>query len=305
MNCATSDFALANVTAAAVEIDGAIHADLGAAALAGKLARLRQGTATISLSNATEASAAPVSTSYRLSFRIADAGTLQAVEHAFQQSLVVRGLSVAAVSDFLADKRCKGAGSDYADGLAKYAMGVLIKERPAGETITSPLARYRELFGSSIESLAPRRRPLAHLLCCIMRFAMNDLSIEASETGFGELDLARAMLKGPRHAPPTALPAPGSRRTICPIDHGTARIIDLAVSLSREERWGPVLSEACRQVAEADSLDLMDREKALALWAVTAWRLGAFAEATGPLARLSATYPFSTWAAACLEEVSK
>jgi hypothetical protein len=91
---------------------------------------------------------------------------------------------------------------------------------------------------------------------------------------------------------------------ICPIDHGTGRIIDLAVSLSRQERWGPILRDTCRQVAEADSLELVDREKALAMWAVTAWRLGARVEATGPLAQLSATYPFSTWAAACLEEVS-
>jgi hypothetical protein len=301
---AGADFVAANATSAAAEINGVFYSNLSPAMLARKLAGLRHGTATVTLSNAAQIGAAPVNSTYRLSFRIADARALQSVERAFQQTLVDRGLSVSAVTEFLADRRCEGTGSDYAGGLANYAMGVLIKERPDGETISSPVARYRELFGSAIEFLAPQTRPLAHLLCSIMRFAMNDLSIEPSETGFVDLDVAMAMLRGPWHAPASVPSMSGNQRVICPIDHGTGRIIDLAVSLSRQERWGPILSDACRQVAEADSLDLLDREKALAMWAVTAWRLGARAEATGPLARLSATSPFSTWAAACLEEVS-
>jgi hypothetical protein len=89
------------------------------------------------------------------------------------------------------------------------------------------------------------------------------------------------------------------------VDHGTGRVLDLGVRLSRQERWSPILDEECRQIAEADTLDLMDRQKALALWAVTAWRLEAVNDATEPLARLSATYPFSTWATSCLETLNK
>jgi hypothetical protein len=82
----SAGFVVANATSMAVEINGVPHPDLGSAALAGKLAGLRHGTAIVSLLNASQVSAAPVSTAYRLSFRIADARSLELVEQAFPQA---------------------------------------------------------------------------------------------------------------------------------------------------------------------------------------------------------------------------
>lgn len=303
---AAADFVIANATTASIIIDGAAPTHLNPGDLPPKLAGLKQATVTLSLANAVVPAAAPVTSTYSLSFRIADPCALKEIERAFQQILVSRDLSVAGIREFLADDRCQGLGRDYTQALSEYALGVLVKERPEGQNITSPLARYRELFGSSLESLSEHQRPLPRLLCSIMSFALNDLSREYRATGFWELDLVAAILRGPEERAPVVAPPPSEhRRRVCPVDHGTGRILDLGVRLSQQERWSPVLDEECRQIAEADTLDLMDRQKALALWAVTAWRLGAVKDATDPLARLSATYPFSTWATSCLETISK
>src|SRR6185437_13192331 len=107
---------------------------------------------------------------------------------------------------------------------------------------------------------------------------MNDTSGVANDTGFLELDIAARMLTGPSHQT-IAIPHPSdmeavSRRRVCPIDHATGRVLDLAVRMARQTRWSQTLSEECRQIAESASLDTADRQKALALWAVTALRLG-------------------------------
>jgi hypothetical protein len=270
-----------------------------------RLAALNWATVEVTLINAAERVAAPVTSTYRMSIRAADAKTLQGVERAFTQWITDQNLSRETIRMFLGDRRCQGNGADYADGLANYAMGVLVKERPEGQDLSSPLARYRELFGASLDNLSSYERPFAKLLCSIIQFALNIISNSVQETGFADLDLASAMLKGPNQKlAMTSGLATERRRHACPIDHGTGRILDLATRLARQDRWGPILSEECRQIAESDTLDVMDRQKALALWAATAWRLNAFDNAHAPLAQLSATYPFSTWANACLEAVN-
>ena len=304
-----SVFESVNATTGIISIDGAQQRVIKPAAIGAYLSGLQQATVTVTLTNAKQVRAAPVTSSYRLEFRIADASVLQDVEAAFLKHIVERPLSMDTVRDFLDDPRCKGPGADYADGLANYVTGLLIKERPEGQRLTSPLERYRELFGLSLQSLTPLSRPLSTLVCAVIRFAMNDTSGVGNDTGFLELDIAARMLTGPNH-PPIAVPDPAdinsvSRRRVCPIDHGTGRVIDLAVRMARQTRWSQTLSEECRQVAESASLDTADRQKALALWAVTALRLGISEAARNPLAQLSATYPFSTWAAPCLEQVSK
>ncbi|MGO8739749.1 hypothetical protein [Rhodoblastus sp.] len=305
-HCAPDRYIVANATSVRMVIDGERVKAPPPSELGRRLAELKWATVEVTLINAAQRTAAPVTSAYRISIMVADQRTLQGVELAFVQWITDQNLSIESIRKFLDDGRCQGTGADYADGLANYAMGILVKERPEGQDLSSPLARYRDLYGASLESLLHYDRPFATLLCSIIRFALNISNDIAQETGFWELDLASAMLKGPNQKlVMTSRPATGSRRNACPIDHGTGRILDLATRLARQDRWGPILTDECRQIAESDTLDVMDRQKALALWAATAWRLKAFENAHDPLAQLSATYPFSTWANACLETVSK
>ena len=142
-------------------------------------------------------------------------------------------------------------------------------------------------------------RPFAYMIAEILRFALNDFSSPARLTGCSELDLARALLTEPESGGVPISPAAGeTRREVCPIDHGTGQIFDLAVRMTQQERWSPILDEECRSIADSHVLDEMDKQKGLAIWAIAAWRLNARNSAIEPLRKISATYPFKTWAEA-------
>lgn len=300
-----SDIVLANTTSASLSIDGAPFRAVKTPELGRALADASLATVRVRLENASQKGTAPVAGGYDFSIRVASPAALQAVERAFEKHLNIEGLSVASVDRFLADPRCGGAASDYATGMAEYVLGLLVKERPHGQDITSPLERYREHFGSANVKLAPHKRPLPALLCAIMRFALNNFSGAGVPTGHVGLDAVTATLRGPHfRGPPIPVPSGGATRRVCPIDHGTSRILVLADRLATVDRWSGVLQDECRQVAGAGTLDLMDQQKALALWALAAWRLGATRDAIEPLERIAATYPFAEWASPCLEAVS-
>jgi hypothetical protein len=258
------------------------------------------------LSNASQVRATPVVTQYDLSFKIADASTLKDVEIAFSERIMSSTLARSSIEGFLNDFRCEGPGKDYADGLANFTLGVLLKERPSSEHLTTPFARYRESYGAALRVLADLERPFARLIANVIRFALNDFSWASATTGYWELDLASQLLKYPEMK--LLLPAPGienARRKVCPVDHGTGQILDLAVRMFQEDRWSPILSDACRQIAKSDVLDAMDRQKAHAIWAISSWRLGAREQAIEPLRQIATTYPFRTWAEPYLEMVTK
>jgi hypothetical protein len=302
-------FTTTNVKSASLVVDGKSAHVPTTAEIDVFLSNCRQNIVILTLTNGSEAKAAPVLSSYRLDFRIAEPSILAHVEAAFLEKIVEAPLSMDAVSRFLGDSRSQGLGSEYANGLAAYVTGVLVKERPEGQAITSPLDRYRELFGISLQSLNTLSRPFSRLVCAVIHFALNDISAVGKDTGYLELDVATRMLEGiaddPILLPELSEMDSVARRRVCPIDHGTGRILDLAIRMARQDRWSKTLSDEFRQVAEAASLDSIDRQKAVALWAVTAMRLGASDAAVEPLAQLSATYPFSVWASVCLEKVSK
>lgn len=300
-------FKIVNASAATISVDGASQREIKPIAIEVYLSGLRQESVAVVLTNAKQKHATAVTSEYRLAFRIAEGVYLREVEHAFLSQIIDQPLSMTAVRNFLDDVRCKGAGADYADGLAKYVTGVLVKERPEGERITSPFERYRELFGLALQSLEPQSRPLSKLVCALIRFALNDTLHVPPRTGYVELDIAARMLAGPNGSAVEVeqLSQTAPRRRVCPVDHGTGRILDLALRMAQQTRWSKTLSEECRQVAESSSLDAADRQKALALWAVTALRLGSANDAVTPLAQISATYPFSTWATPCLERASR
>jgi len=273
--------------------------------LAEQVSNLRQAEVSLILTNSSQVNAAPVTSSYSISIRIAEAYELKLVERAFDEVIMSAPISRALVGRFLADPRSKGAGYEYAAGLADYSLGVLIKERPEGEMLTTPFARYRELYGSAVQRLTDFDRPLARIVGDVIRFAMNDFSRTTTETGFWELDVANGLLKDPTLDIHSPFEEDAVRRPVCPIDHATSRVLNLAAHMSKQTRWSPILDGECREIASSELLDASDRQKALAIWAVAAWRIGAKLSAIEPLRQISATYPFSTWAESYLESATK
>lgn len=299
-------FIVTNATNAEIEVDGGARVPIAVSKLAGELSKLKHGEVSIELSNAAQVRATPVITHYDISFRIAGAAALRNVEVAFSEIIMSSTLSRALIDQFLNDPRCRHAGTDYAEGLASFTLGVLLKERPLSEHLTTPFARYRESYGSALRVLSDFQRPFARLISNVIRFALNDFSECDHSTGYWELDLACALLRNPeRRDLPNEPDTDTLRREICPVDHGTGQILDLAVRMFRQKRWSPILNDACRQVANSDVLDAMDRQKALAIWAIASWRLGTKEQAIEPLRQISATFPFKTWAEPYLETVTQ
>ena len=300
-----AEIVTANVMSALVGIDGMPFQTIAWSRLAEQVSGLRQAEVSLILFNNSQVNSAPVTTSYKLSIRIAETRELKEVERAFDEVIMSAPISRASIGRFLADPRSKGAGSEYAAGLADYSLGVLIKERPEAEMLTTPFARYRELYGSAVQRLTDFDRPLARLVGDVIRFAMNDFSRTTTETGFWELDIANGLLKDPSQDIGSPFDEDAVRRPVCPIDHATSRILNLAGRMSNQIRWSPILDGECREIASSELLDASDRQKALAIWAVAAWRLNAKQSSIEPLRQISATYPFSTWAEPYLESATQ
>ncbi|MCC1482410.1 hypothetical protein [Roseibaca sp. Y0-43] len=299
-----SDVVVANASYAELSIDGGAAKKVSAEELRAILAKVRQAEVRLKLVNASERHAAPVLSHYSISFRVAGLEALKAVEEAFTEILVSSSISREAISRFLADPRTCDAGKEYASGLADYCLGILLKERPEGERLTTPLSRYRELYGSALQVLKDIQRPLAHLIEKIIRFSMNDFSDDQKRTGYWELDLATQLLLDPSSIAPQIEFEEKERRAVCPIDHGTGRMLELAANLSAQPRWSPILQDECRVLANSDLLDVSDHQKAFAIWAASAWRLSSRDSALEPLRHIAGIYPFSQWAGKYLEQVS-
>jgi hypothetical protein len=297
-----SDVMLTNTSFARVSVDGAMSRQVSPKELPEILAKTKHAEVKLELVNDVQRNAVPVTSKYKISFRVADLDALRSVEKAFVEVLVSAAISRESIGRFLADKRAQGAGNEYASGLANYCLGILIKERPDGERLTTPLSRYREHYGSALEILKDFDRPLAHLIASIIRFSMNDFERGRERTGYWELDLTNELLVDPssENLPPSQ--GHSKRRPVCPVDHGTGRMLELASHLVGQPRWSPILDDECRALARSDVLDASDHQKAFAIWAAVAWRLGATQSALEPLSQIAEVYPFSRWAREYLEK---
>lgn len=299
-----SEIALANTSHAKVFLDGAGPQKVSIDKLGELISETSQAELTLELVNTTEQKATPVVTQYGFSFRVAEEADLRRVEQAFSEILVSDTITRNSIGSFLADKRTQGPGKEYASGLADYCLGILIKERPEGENLTTPFSRHRELYGRALDVLKDFPRPLAHLITCIIRFSLNNFENAGSRTGYWELDLATELLYNPT-SDSLQLPLENStRRPVCPIDHGTGRMLELANHLASQPRWSPILDDECRALAHSDLLDATDHQKAFAIWAASAWRLGSTDSALEPLTQIAEIYPFSRWASKYLEQAT-
>lgn len=301
-----SEVACQNCSEASIAFDGASAAPVPVHDLPAILARQRNALVDVRLVNQFERSAQPITAAYRLRFQIPEKRALDAVDRAFRRHLTVDTLDFGAVDAFLSDRACADVARAYADALASYVRGVLVKDRPSAAAVTLPFARYRDLYVAALDGLEPYRRPLPDLVCALVRFALNAFAAPAP-TGYGPLDGAArtlaALANGQPETRAASSPSGGATVAVCPLDDGVSRVLDLWRRLRERPAWSPALAEECRQVASSGAFDAPDREKALALWAEAALRTSPDAAAE-PLGLLSATYPFGTWASAERERMT-
>ena len=300
------DIFLQNATSIAMALNGLTPTNLSREAVGACLASHSDAEITLFLTNEGNKNTTPIVSKYDLSFRVATAGQLRNVECAFHEIIMNDKITRASIGLFLEDTRTKGVAAEYATGFAEYSLGVLLKERPDTEPLTTPFARYREAYGSSLKRLSDFDRPMANLISNLIRFAMNDFSAWNIQTGYWELDLANSLLNDPASKTIHKIGSlPAARTPVCPVDHGTGQILALTERMISQGRWSPILDKECQGATSTDILDATDRQKALAIWAAAAWRLGAKESAIKPLRQIEATYPFSDWAKPYLESVSK
>jgi hypothetical protein len=300
-----ADVILQNCSTAVVSINAGPQLALAPAELPKLLSSQTDALIDLQLANQFDPAAQPIPATYRIVFSIPEKRSLDAVDRVFQKHLAIDSLDFIAVDRFLCDRACAGLGRAYAGALADYVRGLLTKDRPYHLNVTMPFTHYRALYNQSLDGLQPYRRPLPDLVCAVIRFAQNNFSAP-SMTGFPLLDgavrsLAACVLDDRRGTADLSTESGPSRSVdtqdrveICPLDDGVSRVLDLWTRLQERRHWTQTLEDECRQASNSATLDAQDKEKVLALWALAALR--AFADATEPLSRLAATFPFGPWA---------
>ncbi|AWC25282.1 hypothetical protein CO731_04777 [Aminobacter sp. MSH1] len=295
-------FAVTNCTNAFVAIDGAAEKPILTSELPAVLNLAVDSLIRVRIENRSDKKMAPAVSAYRLEFRIADQSSLSSVEEAFRQHIVQSTLTPDTIRIFLEDPRCSGVASEYAAGLYAYVHALLLKERLNNSGLFSGYAMHSERFGEALQKLEQVDRKLASMICLIVRLMRNDISGDGDDSP-GNIGIAYSMLRGPTEtASMKRLQGLAQNGRLCPVDHGTSRVIALACRLATAERWSDLLEDECRSSAASDILPIDDRRKVFAYWAVTALRLGNREAARYPLQQIANIYPFDEWAADALAE---
>jgi hypothetical protein len=301
-----SDINITNTTSLKFALNGEAFNELSSEEVIEKIANTWSGEISLSLVNDGLQNAVPICSNYEISLRVASSDDLRLVDQVFLDVIAGNNISRHVVDQFLNDTRLNEAGLEYAEGLACYVLGVLLKERPDYEELTTPYASYREKFGSSLQKLSDYQTPLSALVISIIKFALNDFSDTNNASGYLCLDRTISLLRDPKNFEVIQMQTePDTLMPICPVDHGTGQILALSERMSNLDRWGPVLDEEFRRAAGSDILGASDRQKAYAIWASTAWRLGVKENAVEPLRQISSVHPFGCWAKPYLESIAK
>ena len=146
-------------TAAHLRMNGEWVAVQGAAGAKGLLSQERDAEITIELVHRFDPVADPIRQIYRLWFRIADKTSLDAVDRAFIEHLATGEPNMGQVASFLRDDRCSGLVNEYADALATYVRGLLIRDQAIGTGVTLAPADSDDLYGQALDVLRAVRRP--------------------------------------------------------------------------------------------------------------------------------------------------
>lgn len=296
-----------NCTEIAFGVDGRQVRPSSAAALAKRLASTTRATFSLRLVNVGEGLTQPVIQEYRLRVSAPDEASLSKVDQLFIATLGTANVTLDAVDGFYEVTR-NGAAAEYAEALGDYVRAVLLKDGDRRTGVSTTLHHYHDIDRRALNVLRIFERPLARLLCALMRFGLNDFSQWAVPSGFADLDQAFAQLGPLSKASETEIAAVPSRRLrrhahvfVCPVDVGTDTVTRLSRQAAQLSRWGAAAEEQFRVLGEQANLDSYDRAKIWALWALAALRLRALTSAQTALSLLDGDPTFGEWAGSRLQ----
>lgn len=304
----SKNVALFNTTAVYISYDGSYFEECGSADLGWMLATRPNSRIWLRLENQFLARAAPVRTEYDLAFKVYSQKSLIQIDRLFVAHLGRADPSVAEVDQFLQKSRAVDA-TEYADALGDYVLGVLVKDGDPRAGVRQGERDYRRRYNSALRTLQSFDRPLAQLVCGLIRFSSNDFGT-TRESEFKPLDSVNAWLAklAGKPAATSLLDTIGnSRKTgarveVCPIDNGSDAVFSEASYLASRSRWSADIDARMSGAAGLAKFDPLDRVKLLALWADTAIRLGQPRDALGAMRKLVGNDCFGEWAERSLQE---
>jgi hypothetical protein len=287
-----SSLEIFNCTELLVGVDGEALRRIQRSELIQMLSKLTRATVRIRLLNAGDRLTAPVTQDYHLRVVVPNEASLARIDEQFVRELGTERVNLEKVGSFYQATR-SGASAEYAEALADYVRAVLIKDGDPRTGVSTRLHHNQDIYSRALNTLQSFERPLARLLCALMRFGLNDFSRWQEATGFEILDDAYSLL-GPLAEFETAQPRRGQGSVVganacvfvCPIDVGTDGVTRLAKQAADLTRWGAAAEQQFSVLAEQTSISALDRAKIRALWACTALRVGANTSAQKALSLL-------------------
>lgn len=260
----------------------------------------------IDLFNKFDLAAEPINQFYRLSLRVPDKSALDAVDRDFVRILASETVNISDVDRFLRQRSTQGAVQEYADALASYVRGVLVKDGRGGSTL--PFSEAEELYGRALETLHSFRRPLAYVVSSLVRLTSNDFTLAEEGTGFDRLDHCHFVLaptigrgdlsRSPKYEGKGESGAESSV-ALCPLDQGLDTVLQLADRFKDQH----VSLTEYRQALGLPRLTGRDRAKICVLHALAALKSSAVFEARETLSQLRNEYPFEAWASRELDRL--
>jgi hypothetical protein len=272
------------------------------------LGKLSRATMILRLLDRADRRAKPVTQDYRLRIAIPDENALANVDRLFVTRLGDGRCDLRQIDAFYELTR-DGVAAEYAEALADYVRAVLIKDGDKRTGVSTRVSHYRDIQSRALNTLRHFHRPLAVLLCALIRFGLNDFSDWNCASGFDRIDKANAIL-GPlvfgaiQEIKRTLISDIHKMRVFnCPVDIGVDTVTQEAERLTGLARWGGGTERRLSTLSDRLNLDALDRVKIRALWAMTAMRLAATTSAVTALRLLDGDPAFGRWAAACLTEI--
>ena len=303
----SDDIEVLNCTSINIKENGDVRSDQRPDTLSDWLVPATDAIVEVQLVNKFDPAAAAITQAYRLALTIPDNAALDAVDHDFREMLARDALDMSDIGRFLNHPSTQGTARDYADGLASYVRGVLVRDRAGGATL--PVVQAYDLYGAAQETLSEFHRPLSVVICGLVRFAFNNFSLIEETTGFHRLDRCCTVLAPAASCTPPATPdnageaagVAGRTVSLCPVDRALDGILDLvgqsgAASISQED---------CRRALEQPRLTARDEAKIYALHALAALQSNAADEARDSLRWLRNQYPFGPWASSELARLDE
>lgn len=291
-----------NCTDLSAGFDGEPVRSVSVSTLTRRLAKTRRAKVHLRLLNTGDGQTLPVVQEYHLRLVAPDETSLTKADELFLANLGTDGVDLDRIGSFYEATR-GGAAAEYAEALADYVRAVLLKDGDPRTGVSTRLHHYHDIQNRALNVLQVFERPLAKLLCALIRFGLNDFSRWSEATGFNQLDHAYSLLgpiaeesKGSSEGVTFSIARSNAQVFVCPVDVGTDAVTRLAKQAAELARWGAAAEEQFSALAEQGSLDSFDRAKIRALWAAAALRLGARTSAERALRLLDGDPTFGPWA---------